>query len=63
MNITYELTTEDMKKLILEHFQKMFPTSSFEESNIKIMVKSKQNFKSEWEEAAFKVILTISNLI
>lgn len=54
MQITIELTENDLKKMILDKVINETGNSNIELCNIKILVKSKQNYKSEWEEAQFK---------
>lgn len=53
MKINFEIDEKTLKKLIQEHFEEktgqMIP-----EDKIVIKVKSKQNYRSEWEIAAFK---------
>lgn len=55
MNIRVEITNEDLKSLIKEHLSELFNTP-IDESKLKIQVKSKQNYKSEWENADFRAI-------
>lgn len=55
MKIKIELTEHDLKRIIAnEILQKLGDLNKFNEANIKILVKSKQNYKSEWEIANFK---------
>lgn len=54
MNITIELTEAEVKALILEAIESRI-YGSFDPNKVTILVKSKQNYKSEWEEAAIKV--------
>ncbi len=54
MNLNIEMSEEDLKKFILRYFQEKLGTLKLEPTDIKIEVKSKQNYKSEWEEASFR---------
>lgn len=54
MIITIEISEQDLKKLILQKVIEETGSSSIRLPDIKILVKSKQNYKSEWEEANFK---------
>ena len=55
MKVNIELTDKDIKELICKHLDNFY-LGDFYERNVKIYVKSKQNYRSEWEEADFKVI-------
>ena len=54
MNINVTLTEADIKRLILRELKELTGIPDLKESDVSIKVKSKQNYKSEWEEAAFK---------
>lgn len=53
MEIKVVLTEKDLKGLILDHLSDHFKYALSEE-DVKIEVKSKQNWKSEWEVADFR---------
>lgn len=55
MKVNIELTSTDIKELICKYLDNFY-LGDFYERNVKIYVKSKQNYRSEWEEADFKVI-------
>lgn len=56
MIINIDLHTDDVKKIISEHIQKLVGEDlHIEANNVKIEVKSKQNWKAEWEQAEFRV--------
>lgn len=57
-NVHIELTTGDIKQLIREHLVKLTGNENLSEGSVAIMVKSKQNFKAEWEAAEFKATYT-----
>jgi len=54
MKITVQLSEQDIKNLILKKFQDEMPNCHVEKKDITILVKSKQNYKSEWESATIK---------
>lgn len=51
--LSISMNVEDLKRLIRDKFQAQLGMD-IEQHEISIMVKSKQNYKSEWEEAEFK---------
>lgn len=53
MNIHIEISENDLKKLIKDYIEDKL-NIEIEDNKIFILVKSKQNFKSEWEVADFK---------
>ncbi len=54
MKIAVEITEIELKAMILQKLEYMMPGSGINATDIKIEVKSKQNYKSEWEEASFR---------
>ncbi len=56
MRINIEIGEEELKKLIIQEIKDKLGSVVLDTSKVKIMVKSKQNYKSEWEPAAFKAI-------
>lgn len=55
MQIEIKLTETDVKQLILNEIEKRLGEIPLDTNNVRIETKSKQNYKSEWEEAAFRV--------
>lgn len=53
MKVKLTLTEEELKELIQDAFD-IKTNQCIKVDDIKIMVKSKQNYKSEWEVASFK---------
>ena len=53
MLIKVELTEHNLKRLIKKHIEEK-TGQVVSETDIHIEVKSKQNYKAEWEEAKFK---------
>jgi len=56
MEIKIELTETDLKNLVIKHLEENILNCSMDEKFLTILVKSKQNFKSEWEPAQYKAI-------
>lgn len=52
--IDIEIGTEDLKTLVLKHLSNLLNVDDLSAANITIEVKSKQNYKSEWESAEFR---------
>lgn len=53
MNLGVELTEKDIKQLIKSYLETQL-NREIDDSEISIEVKSKQNYKSEWESAQFR---------
>ena len=57
MNVRIELSEKDVKDLLIDYLKSQLGESILlTENNIKIEVKSKQNYKSEWEVANFRAV-------
>lgn len=54
MRLNVELTRQELQQLLLEHLQEKFLCRDLKASDIHIETKSKQNYRSEWEEADFR---------
>jgi hypothetical protein len=52
--IHIEISEVDLKKLIIDHIKTKLGDHFFDETKVTIEVKSKQNYKSEWESASFR---------
>jgi hypothetical protein len=55
MIVRIELSEKDLVRLVKGDISKM-TCRDVDMSKIKIQVKSKQNYKSEWEEAEFRAV-------
>lgn len=55
MRLYIELGEEDVKKLVLAELQRRLGEVTLDIKKVVIQTKSKQNYKSEWEIAAYKV--------
>lgn len=54
MRLSVEIDEAELKRLVLNHVQEKLGDVEVGAQDIKIEVKSKQNFRSEWEEASFR---------
>lgn len=57
MKIHIELTEAELRELVLKHVESMLGDVPVDVKEIDIQVKSKQNYKSEWESASFRAIV------
>lgn len=53
MKIKIEIAEKELRELIVAEFERK-TDQIIENEKVRILVKSKQNYKSEWEVAAFK---------
>jgi len=54
MKVSVEIDEEKLKELVRDYLNEQLGELGAELSNIKIETRSKQNFRSEWEEAEFR---------
>ena len=55
MKVDIEITEKDLRKLVATHIRDKIDIN-VKDDDIVIQVKSKQNYKSEWEHADFKAV-------
>lgn len=55
MLLKIELGEEDVKKLVIEELKRRLGETELNPKYLSIETKSKQNYKSEWEVAAYRV--------
>lgn len=51
MRLNIEITEEEIKELIANHINCQLGDSKISTANVYLLVKSKQNYRSEWESA------------
>lgn len=56
MSIKIEIDEHKLKEIIYEYLERKLGDTLLKEDKINILVKSKQNYKSEWEKADFKAL-------
>lgn len=54
MHIKIIIDAETLKRLVIEHLADRLGNLPLDKEDITIEVKSKQNYKSEWEPAEFR---------
>lgn len=60
MKLDIEINERVLKQLVLEHIKsKLGDNLEIGLDDIKIETKSKQNYRSEWEESAFRATLNV----
>jgi len=52
-----ELNENKLKELVFDYLQKALGDVDLKEEDVQIQVKSTQNYKSEWETAAFRAVV------
>lgn len=60
MKIRIELTEEDVKDLVRREIEARLGSIPFDEARIKVETKSKQNYRSEWETAAYRAVYEVA---
>lgn len=55
-HIRIEITEDTLKSLVTGYLQNKLGDVSFDPSDVKIEVKSAQNYKAEWEKAAYRAV-------
>lgn len=55
MKVTIQLTTKDVQKLVCDEIEKRVGQMHFRPELVTIKVKTKQNFRAEWESGEFLV--------
>ena len=56
-SINIEYTEHDLKKLVMADLAEKMPDVAFKETDVKIETKSNQNYRAEWEQAAFRATI------
>lgn len=55
INLKVELTAEQIKRIVAAHINDQLGSLAIDPQQVRFMVKSKQNYKSEWEPCDMKV--------
>ena len=56
MNITIEIDEQALKQLVVNELERRLGEIIVCKEDVCIQVKSKQNYKSEWETASFRAV-------
>ena len=61
MKVRIEINESTLRGIVQDYLCKQFESGSFivKQADIRIEVKSKQNYKSEWESAGFRAVLEV----
>ena len=54
MEINIKIDERELKELVVSHIQDAMDGAEVLPEDVEILVKSKQNYSSEWEKAEFK---------
>lgn len=57
MQMKIELTEREVRELVYDYLEKTLGDINFKKEDVQIQVKSKQNYRSEWESASFKAVV------
>jgi len=49
--IQITLTKDQVKQIIIDHLHDKLGSMTIDEKNVKFLVKSRQNYRSDWEDA------------
>ena len=63
MKVQIELNENEIREIIAEALTKKFPGIIFRGEMLPIEVKSKRNYRSEWEQASIRISTTIIPII
>jgi len=56
VNVRIELDENAVKDLVMQHLRDKLGAIEIKEGDVRIEVKSKQNYKSEWEKASYRAV-------
>lgn len=51
MNIKVEIGNQELRNMLMLRLAELMPETTLTDQDIRIEVKSKQNYKAEWEDA------------
>ncbi len=55
--VVIDYTQEDILELVLDDLKENFPNIKFDRSDLAFEVKTKQNYRAEWESGQFRVTI------
>lgn len=61
MIVRIELSEKELRALVAQHLRDLLGDIAPRQDDVRIEVKSKQNYKSEWEEAEFRAVYSKVN--
>ena len=54
MKVQIEIDENELRAIVLDYIRARFRTEEIDPADVAIEVKSKNNYRSEWERAAFR---------
>jgi hypothetical protein len=54
-----EITEDDIKKLAIAKLKEDAPGIPFKTDDVQFLVKTKQNYKAEWESGSFRATIVV----
>ena len=60
MQLRIELTEKELKDLVVVYLRNKLGDINLTVDKVRIEVKSKHNYKAEWEEASFRAVYDVS---
>jgi RNase P/RNase MRP subunit POP5 len=61
--VTVELTEKELREIVARHLNEKLGSLSVAEKDVKFLVKSKQNYRSTWEECGVVITNRIEKYI
>jgi hypothetical protein len=61
MQINIEINEAQLKQLVVDEIERKLGDVTVTKEDVSIMVKSKQNYKSEWEQASYKATFSTNS--
>lgn len=54
MKISVEVNERELKTMVIARLRELMPDVPIEEADVSFLVKTKQNYRAEWEEGSFR---------
>lgn len=60
MKIHIEIDENELRELVLNAIQERVTCADVKEKDVQILVKTKQNYKAEWEAGSFRAVYSVN---